>query len=120
MGSAKVEPILRAYFPVEMRNSRNKSKESAFMCGGGSLRGIAKFQMRVSRSASGWGYSSMVDHLVRAGAMRDRAKQCETFASQTKSEKFADCYRLLSQNYNILATVEEEYFTREMQRARAA
>ncbi|MGA7429549.1 MAG: hypothetical protein WBW35_03860, partial [Xanthobacteraceae bacterium] len=71
-------------------------------------------------SASGWGRSSMVDHLVRAGAMRDRAKQCETSASQTKSEKFANCYRLLSQNYNILATVEEEHFTREMQRARVA
>jgi len=54
----------------------------------------------------------MVDHLVRAGAMRDRAKRCEAFASQTKSEKFADCYRLLSQNYNILDTVEEEQAVR--------
>jgi len=62
----------------------------------------------------------MVDHLVRAGAMRDRAKRCEAFASQTKSEKFADCYRLLSQNYNILATVEEEFFMREMERTRTA
>ena len=52
--------------------------------------------------------------------MRDRAKRCEAFASQTKSEKFADCYRLPSQNYNILATVEEERFAREMERARAA
>ncbi|MGB6446215.1 MAG: hypothetical protein WBF47_13705 [Xanthobacteraceae bacterium] len=76
--------------------------------------------MRDSRSASGWGYYSMMDHLVRAGAMRDRAKRCETFASQTKSEKFADCYRLLSQSYNVLATVEEEHFAREMERARAA
>ena len=84
------------------------------------MRGIAKFQILASRSASGWGYCSMVDHLVRAGAMRDRAKRCEAFASQTKSEKFADCYRLLSQNYNILATVEEERFAREMERARAA
>lgn len=51
--------------------------------------------------------------------MRDRAKRCETFASQTKSEKFADCYRLLSQSSNVLATVEEEHFAREMERARA-
>jgi hypothetical protein len=62
----------------------------------------------------------MVDHLARAGEMRDRAKQCQTFASQTKSEKFANCYLLLEQNYNILATVEEEFFAREMARTRAA
>jgi hypothetical protein len=62
----------------------------------------------------------MVNHLARAEEMRDRAKQCQHTAGQTKSEKFADCYRLLSQNYNILATVEEEFFTREMDRARAA
>jgi hypothetical protein len=62
----------------------------------------------------------MVNHLARAAEMRTRAKQCQDTASQTKSEKFADCYRLLSQNYNILATVEEEFFAREMERARAA
>jgi hypothetical protein len=62
----------------------------------------------------------MVDHLARAEEMRGRARQCQNFASETKSEKFADCYRLLEQNYNILATVEQEYFTREMERARAA
>jgi hypothetical protein len=62
----------------------------------------------------------MVNHLARAEEMRDRAKQCQHFAGQTTSEKFADCYRLLSQNYTILATVEEEYFTREMERTRAA
>ena len=62
----------------------------------------------------------MVNHLARAEEMRDRAKQCQDFASQTTSEKFADCYRLLSQNYTILATVEQEYFAREMERMRAA
>ena len=120
MGSARTEPILRANFLAGNAKPPEQKQGVRIYQRGGGLRGIAKFQMRVSRSASGWGYSSMVDHLVRAGAMRDRAKRCETFASQTKSEKFADCYRLLSQNYNILATVEEERFTREMERARAA
>jgi len=62
----------------------------------------------------------MVNHLARAEEMRDRAKQCQHTAGETKSEKFAECYRLLSQNYNILATVEEEFFAREMERTRAA
>jgi hypothetical protein len=95
-----------------MRKSRNQSAASAFYVRGGRLRGL---------EVRAWeGLSSMVNHLARAEEMRDRAKQCQEFASQTTSEKFADCYRLLSQNYAILATVEHEFFAREMERSRAA
>jgi hypothetical protein len=103
-----------------MRKTRNKSEKSALtFWGRGCSRGFAVFAKVVIASAPNWGLS-MVNHLARAEEMRDRAKQCQHTAGQTKSEKFADCYRLLSQNYNILATVEEEFFTREMERARAA
>ncbi len=54
----------------------------------------------------------MVDHLARANEMRARAKNCELSAKQSKSEKFAACYRLLVDNYNVLATVEEEFLAR--------
>jgi hypothetical protein len=103
-----------------MRKRRNKSEKSALIFGGGRSRGFAVFAKVVIGSAPNWGLLSMVNHLARAEEMRDRAKQCQHTAGQTKSEKFADCYRLLSQNYNILATVEEEFFMREMERTRTA
>jgi hypothetical protein len=60
----------------------------------------------------------MVDHLARAKEMRARAKNCELSAKQSKSAKFAACYRALVENYNILATVEEEFLAREIAAAR--
>jgi hypothetical protein len=54
----------------------------------------------------------MVDHLARGKEMRARAENCELSAKQSKSEKFAACYRLLVDNYNTLATVEEEFLAR--------
>ena len=54
----------------------------------------------------------MVDHLARAQEMRARAENCELLAKQSKSEKFAACFRLLIDNYNTLATVEEEFSAR--------
>ncbi len=56
----------------------------------------------------------MVDHLARAKEMRARAQKCQVAAEHSKSEKFADCYRLLAQNYDVLATVEEEFVAREI------
>jgi hypothetical protein len=44
--------------------------------------------------------------------MRARAENCELLAKQSKSEKFAACFRLLVDNYNTLATVEEEFLAR--------
>jgi hypothetical protein len=63
---------------------------------------------------------SMVNHLARAKEMRRRAQNCQVSAENSKSEKFADCYRLLAQNYDILATVEEEFVAREMLRQNKA
>jgi hypothetical protein len=61
----------------------------------------------------------MVDHLARAKEMRARARNCEVSAKQSKSEKFAECYRALADNYNILATIEEEFLAREIAAARS-
>jgi hypothetical protein len=54
----------------------------------------------------------MVDHLARAKGMRARAENCDLLAKQSKSEKFAACYRLLVDNYITLAIVEEEFLAR--------
>ena len=35
-----------------------------------------------------------------------------------KSQKFADCHRLLAQNYALLATVEEEFLARAIARGK--
>lgn len=50
----------------------------------------------------------MIDHLARAKEMRRRAEKCTLSSEHSKSKKFADCYRLLAENYEFLATVEEE------------
>ncbi len=58
----------------------------------------------------------MVDHLARAKEMRARARKCQVAADHSKSEKFADCYRLLAENYDVLANVEEGFVAREIVR----
>jgi hypothetical protein len=58
----------------------------------------------------------MVDHLMRAKDLRARATKCELAAKESKSEKFSDCYRLLSKHYEILAILEEEFLAREIAR----
>ncbi len=50
----------------------------------------------------------MVDHLSRAKELRSRAKKCELAGKESKSEKFAECYRSLSRHYDILAILEEK------------
>ncbi len=59
----------------------------------------------------------MMDHLTRAKELRSRAKRCELAAEESKSEKFAECYRLLSRHYDVLASLEEEYLAREIMRS---
>ncbi len=52
--------------------------------------------------------------------MRVRAQNCYASAEHSKSDKFADCYRLLARNYDILATIEEEFIAREILRQNKA
>ena len=45
--------------------------------------------------------------------MRVRAAGCTEAAKTTASEKFSKCYRLLAENYGILANLEEDYNERQ-------
>jgi hypothetical protein len=56
----------------------------------------------------------MVNHLTRAKELRIRATQYEISAKNTTSEKFGECYRLLAENFNVLAVLEEEFVQREI------
>ena len=56
----------------------------------------------------------MVNHLSRAKELRSRAAQYEISAQNTTSKKFEECYRLLAENFLVLATLEEEYVQREV------
>lgn len=56
----------------------------------------------------------MLDHRKRARQLRVRANKCRGFAENTTSIKFSECYRLIAENYNILATVEEEFYERNL------
>ena len=56
----------------------------------------------------------MISHFLRAKEMRVRSEQCELSANQTTSEKFAECYRLLAENYKRLAALEQDYADREV------
>jgi hypothetical protein len=58
----------------------------------------------------------MVDRLTHAKEMRVRAKKCQLSAKESKSEKFAECYRLLAQNYDMLASVDEKFLARQIAR----
>lgn len=54
-----------------------------------------------------------MNHLARAREMRVRAAGCQQAAKATTSEKFSRCYRLLAENYGILANLEEDYNERQ-------
>jgi hypothetical protein len=56
----------------------------------------------------------MLDHLARAKVLRHRAAACEQSAQKTDSVGFGNCYRLLAQNYVILAGLEEDYAHRQV------
>ena len=55
----------------------------------------------------------MVDHLARAREFRRRAAKFQQTAKDSTSAKFGDCYRLLAENYLVLAELEEDYVARE-------
>jgi hypothetical protein len=55
----------------------------------------------------------MPDHLARAREFRLRAAQCQLSAKNSGSPKFGDCYRLLAENYFILARLEEAFVDRQ-------
>jgi hypothetical protein len=52
---------------------------------------------------------AMVDHLAWAAGYRNRAAKCQLSAKNTSSVKFGNCYRLLSQYYIQLASLEENF-----------
>jgi hypothetical protein len=54
-----------------------------------------------------------MNHLARAREMRVMAAGCKEAAKATTSEKFSGCYRLLAENYGILANLEEDYNERQ-------
>ncbi len=58
------------------------------------------------------GRRTMIDHLARAKEMRARARKCQVAADHSKSE-IADCYRLLAENYDVLANLEEEFVAKK-------
>ena len=60
------------------------------------------------------GERAMVDHLAWAEGYRNRAAKCELSATNTSSLKFGDCYRLLSQYYIQLASLEENFERRQI------
>ena len=61
----------------------------------------------------------MPDHLARAQELRHRAAKCQISAKETLSEKFGDCYRLLSQAlYIILGHLEEDFVSRQIAASR--
>ena len=47
-------------------------------------------------------------HIAAAQRYRARAAKCEVSAKSTSSAKFGECYRLLAQNYLVLANLEED------------
>jgi hypothetical protein len=55
---------------------------------------------------------SMLDHLARARELRRQAAKCQQAAKTSVSPKFGDCYRLLADNYVILAQLEEDFVAR--------
>jgi len=55
----------------------------------------------------------MVDHLARARELRRHAAKYQESAKTSASAKFGDCYRLLAENYIVLAELEEDYVARE-------
>ncbi len=63
---------------------------------------------------SEWSVSmrSMLDHLARARELRRQAAKCQQAAKTSVSPKFGDCYRLLANNYVILAELEEDFVAR--------
>jgi hypothetical protein len=50
----------------------------------------------------------MGDHIAAAQRYRARAAKCELFAKNTSSMGFGECYRLLAQQYLVLANLEED------------
>jgi hypothetical protein len=50
----------------------------------------------------------MGDHIAAAQRYRARAAKCEIFAKNTLSTEFGECYRLLAQQYLVLANMEED------------
>jgi UDP-N-acetylglucosamine pyrophosphorylase len=56
----------------------------------------------------------MVDHLAWAEGYRNRAARCQLSATNTSSTKFGNCYRLLSQYYIQLASLEENFERRQI------
>ena len=54
----------------------------------------------------------MLEHLARARELRRHAAKCQQAAKSSLSPRFADCYRLLADNYTILADLEEDFVAR--------
>ena len=50
----------------------------------------------------------MGDHIAAAQRYRARAAKCELFAKNTSSMGFGECYRLLAQQYLVLANLEDD------------
>jgi hypothetical protein len=50
----------------------------------------------------------MGDHIAAAQRYRARAAKCELSAKNTSSMRFGECYRLLAQQYLVLANLEED------------
>lgn len=55
---------------------------------------------------------AMGDHIAAAQRYRARAAKCELFAKNTSSMGFGECYRLLAQQYLVLANLEEDWARR--------
>jgi len=51
---------------------------------------------------------AMGDHIAAAQRYRARAAKCELFAKNTSSMGFGECYRLLAQQYLVLANLEDD------------
>jgi hypothetical protein len=51
----------------------------------------------------------MVDHVARAGNLRDRASRCRSAGEEITSAKFEACYRKLADHYLALADLEEDF-----------
>jgi hypothetical protein len=56
----------------------------------------------------------MSDHSARASEMRIRAARCQASAKMTTSVKFAECYRLAAENYEVLAKLEQDFEDRQI------
>lgn len=67
-----------------------------------------------ARGGSQNAVGAMVDHVARAKDLRIKAAKYRLWAKSAASPMFGGCYDLLADNYNILATLEEEFVSRQI------